>query len=111
MVWLDRRLRLGHGRVVALYVMAYTAGRAWIETLRVDSVQLDDVLGLRFNVWTSIVLFLLAAAWFVVAGRRGLGARSRCSSSAGTVPRRGARGGAGRGQVSLAFGAIWNRSG
>ena len=69
-VWLDRRLQLGHGRVLALYVMAYTAGRGWIETLRIDEVQMSDVLGLRLNVWTSIVLFLAAAAWFVWAGRR-----------------------------------------
>ena len=69
-VWADRRWRLGHGRVVALYVMAYTLGRGWIETLRIDDVQLDDVAGLRLNVWTSIVLFLLAAAWFAYAGRR-----------------------------------------
>jgi prolipoprotein diacylglyceryl transferase len=72
-VWIDRRLRLGHGRVVALYVMAYTSGRAWNEMLRIDSVQLDDVLGLRLNVWTSIVLFALAAAYFVWAGRKGWG--------------------------------------
>jgi prolipoprotein diacylglyceryl transferase len=69
-VWADRRWQLGHGRVLALYVMAYTAGRGWIETLRIDTVQLDDVAGLRLNVWTSIVLFVLAAAWFVYAGRR-----------------------------------------
>jgi prolipoprotein diacylglyceryl transferase len=69
-VWLDRRLRLGHGRVLALYVMVYTAGRGWIETLRIDDVQMSDVLGLRLNVWTSIVLFALAAAWFVWAGVR-----------------------------------------
>lgn len=69
-VWLDRRLRLGHGRVLALYVMAYTLGRGWIETLRIDSVQLDDVAGLRLNVWTSLVLFVLASAWFIYAGRR-----------------------------------------
>ncbi|HYH34738.1 MAG TPA: prolipoprotein diacylglyceryl transferase [Nocardioides sp.] len=69
-VWADRRFRLGHGRVVALYVMAYTAGRGWIETLRVDDVQMDDVLGLRLNVWTSIVLFLAAAAFFAWSARR-----------------------------------------
>jgi len=51
-------------------VMAYTAGRGWIEYLRVDTVQLDDVGGLRFNVWVSIVLFLLAAAYFVWSARR-----------------------------------------
>jgi prolipoprotein diacylglyceryl transferase len=69
-VWADRRWRFGHGRVLALYVMAYTLGRGWIEMLRIDDVQLDDVLGLRLNVWTSIVLFTLATAWFVYAGRR-----------------------------------------
>ncbi|WP_372727558.1 prolipoprotein diacylglyceryl transferase [Nocardioides sp.] len=68
-IWADRRFRLGHGRVLALYVMAYTLGRGWIETLRIDDVQLDDVLGLRLNVWTSIVLFFLAAAYFVVSSR------------------------------------------
>lgn len=65
LIWADRRFRLGHGRVLALYVMVYTLGRGWIETLRIDSVELSDVGGLRFNVWTSIVLFVLAAAYFV----------------------------------------------
>jgi prolipoprotein diacylglyceryl transferase len=68
-IWLDRRYRLGHGRVLALYVMGYTLGRAWTEMLRIDTVQMDDVLGLRLNVWTSIVLFIGAAAYFVWAGR------------------------------------------
>jgi prolipoprotein diacylglyceryl transferase len=70
LVWLDRRFRLGHGRVVALYVMLYTAGRAWIENLRIDDVQMDDVFGLRLNVWTSIVLFVLATAFFAWSARR-----------------------------------------
>jgi prolipoprotein diacylglyceryl transferase len=69
-VWADRRFQLGHGRVVALYVMAYTAGRGWIEYLRIDDVQMDDVLGLRLNVWTSIVLFVAAFAYFVWSARR-----------------------------------------
>jgi prolipoprotein diacylglyceryl transferase len=69
-IWADRRFRLGHGRVFALYVAAYCAGRVWIEALRIDPVEADDVLGLRLNVWTSIVLFVLAAAYFVVSARR-----------------------------------------
>jgi prolipoprotein diacylglyceryl transferase len=69
-VWLDRRLKLGFGRAFALYVMAYCAGRAWIEHLRVDTIELNDVLGLRWGEWMSIILFLLALAYFVVAGRR-----------------------------------------
>ncbi|HEY0890190.1 MAG TPA: prolipoprotein diacylglyceryl transferase [Nocardioides sp.] len=66
----ERRFRIGYGRVMALYVMVYTAGRGWIEMLRIDTVELDDVLGLRFNVWTSIVLFLAAAAFFAWSRRR-----------------------------------------
>ena len=68
-VWADRKFRLGHGRAFALYVMGYTAGRGWIEYLRIDAVEANDVFGLRLNVWTSIVLFLGAAAYFVVMGR------------------------------------------
>jgi prolipoprotein diacylglyceryl transferase len=68
-LWADRRFQLGHGRAFALYVMAYTAGRGWIEALRIDSVEANDVFGLRLNVWTSIVLFLGAATYFVVMGR------------------------------------------
>jgi prolipoprotein diacylglyceryl transferase len=70
LLWADRRFRLGYGRVFALYVMLYTLGRGWIENLRIDPVELQDVGGLRFNVWTSIVLFVLAAAYFVVMTRR-----------------------------------------
>jgi prolipoprotein diacylglyceryl transferase len=69
-VWADRRFRLGYGRVAALYVMAYTLGRGWIEMLRIDNVELQNVGGLRFNVWTSIVLFVAAAIYFVVSLRR-----------------------------------------
>ncbi len=70
LIWADRRFRLGHGRVVALYIMIYTVGRAWIEMLRIDTVELEDVGGLRFNVWTSLVLFVAALIWFVISARR-----------------------------------------
>ena len=70
MIWADRKFRLGHGRAFALYVMGYTLGRGWIEYLRIDAVEANDVFGLRLNVWTSIVLFLLATAYFVIVGRR-----------------------------------------
>ena len=69
-LWADRRFRLGHGRAFALYVMGYTAGRGWIEYLRIDAVEANDVFGLRLNVWTSIVVFVLATTYFVVVGRK-----------------------------------------
>ncbi len=67
-IWLDRRLKLGFGRAFALYVMAYTVGRGWIEYLRIDTA--NHIFGVRLNVWTSILLFVLAAAYFVIVGRR-----------------------------------------
>ena len=70
LLWADRRYRLGHGRVFALYVAAYCVGRAWIEYLRIDPVQADDILGLRLNVWTSIVMFVAAVAYFWWSSRR-----------------------------------------
>ncbi len=66
-IWADRRFRLGYGRAFALYVMAYTAGRGWIEYLRVDTV--NHIFGVRLNVWTSIVLFVASTIYFVVVGR------------------------------------------
>ena len=50
-IWADRRFRLGHGRAFALYVVAYTVGRGWIEDLRIDPA--NELLGLRLNEWTS----------------------------------------------------------
>ena len=47
---------------------AFTA--CWrIEALRIDTVEANDVFGLRLNVWTSIVLFIGSAIYFVVMGR------------------------------------------
>ena len=84
LIGLDRRFQFGHGRMLALYVMAYTLGRGWIEMLRIDTVELNDVGGLRFNVWTSIVLFVVA---------RGLLRRSAVAPARprGAGVRRGAR--------------------
>jgi len=63
-VWAQRRFGLNRGRVFALYVASYTAGRAWIETLRVDPA--NHILGVRLNVWTSVVLFLAALAYLLL---------------------------------------------
>ncbi|MGN6472074.1 MAG: prolipoprotein diacylglyceryl transferase [Mycobacteriales bacterium] len=66
-VWLDRRRHFTKGRAFALYVMLYTAGRGWIESLRIDDAH--KFLGLRLNDWTSVLVFVAAAAYFVIAGR------------------------------------------
>ncbi|MEI8411094.1 MULTISPECIES: prolipoprotein diacylglyceryl transferase [unclassified Kribbella] len=66
-ILVGRRIKLGHGRAFFLYVAGYTLGRAWIENLRIDTV--NHFLGLRLNVWTSIILFVLAVVAFVLSAR------------------------------------------
>jgi prolipoprotein diacylglyceryl transferase len=58
LVWLDRRFRLGHGKVFALYVMLYCAGRFWIEALRIDTV--NEIGGFRLNNYTALIGFVVA---------------------------------------------------
>lgn len=67
LIWADRRFNMGHGRVFALYVLLYCAGRLWIESLRIDSA--NTVLGLRLNIWTSILVGLGALAYLVLSSR------------------------------------------
>jgi prolipoprotein diacylglyceryl transferase len=62
-----RRFKLGHGRAFALYVAGYTAGRAWIENLRIDTV--NHFLGLRLNVWTALILFVASVVYLVLSAR------------------------------------------
>ncbi|MFB7181332.1 prolipoprotein diacylglyceryl transferase [Streptomyces sp. NPDC056257] len=66
-IWADRRFTLGHGRAFALYVAAYCVGRGWIEYMRVDEAH--HILGLRLNVWTSIVVFVLAVVYLVLSAK------------------------------------------
>jgi prolipoprotein diacylglyceryl transferase len=63
-IWADRRWRLTRGRAFALYAALYTAGRFWIETLRVDPAH--KFLGLRLNDWVSVVVFAAAVAFLVL---------------------------------------------
>lgn len=69
-VWAERRWRLGHGRTFALYVMCYCVGRFWIEKLRIDTIELNNVLGMRWADWMSIILFVLAGAYFIWSARK-----------------------------------------
>jgi prolipoprotein diacylglyceryl transferase len=63
----DRRWKLGHGRVFALYVVIYSLGRGVIETLRIDEA--DHILGWRLNVWTSIVVFIGGLTYLIISAR------------------------------------------
>ncbi|GAA1992382.1 prolipoprotein diacylglyceryl transferase [Amycolatopsis minnesotensis] len=68
-VWADRRFKLGHGRVFGLYVAGYTLGRTWIEMMRSDNA--NHIFGVRVNVWVSILVFIGAVVYVVLAKARG----------------------------------------
>ncbi|MFW3169050.1 prolipoprotein diacylglyceryl transferase [Geodermatophilus sp. CPCC 206100] len=100
-IWADRRFRLGHGRAFALYVASYCAGRLWIELLRSDPA--ETFFGVRLNVFTAVVVGLLAVAYLVwqrgrpreviTRGRdqrEAAGTRPGAADAAPAVPVRGA---------------------
>jgi prolipoprotein diacylglyceryl transferase len=64
----DRRHRLHSGRLFALYVAAYTAGRGWVEALRSDHA--NHLLGLRLNDWTALIVFTAAVAYLLATRHR-----------------------------------------
>jgi prolipoprotein diacylglyceryl transferase len=85
LIAIDRRLKLTGGRAFALYVMLYTAGRGWIEMLRIDTV--NHLGPFRLNVWTSIILFVLATAFFVATSRRSRAVEASQSFDDGSADR------------------------
>jgi prolipoprotein diacylglyceryl transferase len=65
LIWVDRRYKLGHGRVFALYVAGYCLGRFWIELMRADTATL--IAGIRVNSFTSTFIFIAAVVYVMVA--------------------------------------------
>jgi prolipoprotein diacylglyceryl transferase len=59
----DRRRALGRGKLFALYVALYTAGRGGVEALRIDDAH--HFLGVRLNDWVALVVFVGAVIAFV----------------------------------------------
>lgn len=68
LLWCEKRFSLIGGQLFAAYLAWYTAGRFWIESLRIDSAH--HILGLRLNMWTSIIIFIGACILFVYLRKR-----------------------------------------
>lgn len=94
----DRRHRFRSGQVFALYLMSYTLGRGWIEMLRIDDAQ--HILGLRLNVWTSILVSIGGVVLYLVAGRIGAPTRVLPSERPGADGSAGGTGGTGAGDAA-----------
>jgi hypothetical protein len=65
LVIVDRRYAIGHGRLFALYVAGYCAGRFWVELLRDDYA--TEIAGIRINTFTAGIVFVLAVVYIVLA--------------------------------------------
>ena len=65
---IDKRRALAPGQLAGLYVAGYPVGRIVIEFMRTDKAEI--ILGLRLNVWTSIIVFALGVWIYWFTGRR-----------------------------------------
>ncbi len=49
---LDRKFELRWGKLFALYLIFYSTGRLWVESIRIDPS--EYILGLRLNIWSAL---------------------------------------------------------
>jgi len=70
-LFIERKFKLQWGKTFATYLMFYSFGRIFIESIRIDPAYI--ILGLRTNVWSAIVGFLIGAALFYRQSRKHTG--------------------------------------
>lgn len=68
LLWIDRRRDVQWGRLVALYLIWYGAGRSVFETIRLDPSEL--FLGIRTNVWMAFAAIAIGVVVWIVQTRR-----------------------------------------
>ena len=71
LIWIANSLKLQWGKVFALYLVVYSTGRFFIESIRLDPSEV--FFGLRTNQWSAVVGFLVGAIVFYVQSRRHAG--------------------------------------
>ncbi len=67
LILVDRRFKIGHGRLFALYVAGYCVGRFWIELMRSDYATTIGDTGIRVNSFTSTFVFVGAVVYIILA--------------------------------------------
>lgn len=68
LILIAKRGVLQSGGIFLLYVASYSFGRLWIEGLRIDAS--EELFGLRFNIWVSLMLFIVAAIATIIRRHR-----------------------------------------
>ncbi|NOQ99398.1 prolipoprotein diacylglyceryl transferase, partial [Mycolicibacterium fortuitum] len=66
LIWADRKFKLGHGRLFALYVAAYCVGRFCVELMRSDHASMPFA-DIRVNTFTSAFVFIGAFVYIILA--------------------------------------------
>ena len=66
--WFGRLIGAAPGQVFLAYIFIYTAGRIWIEAMRVDASH--TVGGVRLNIW--VCAFAIVASLTALLRRRGV---------------------------------------
>jgi len=74
LLWIGRRLRLQWGKLFAVYLIWYSAGRVVWESIRIDPSEI--ILGLRSNVWAAIIAIVVGIVILAVQSRRHTGEES-----------------------------------
>lgn len=68
LLWLGHRFRVQWGKLFAVYLIWYGAGRVVWESIRIDPSEI--ILGLRTNVWAALFAVLLGIVVIIVQTRR-----------------------------------------
>lgn len=68
LLYLASKLQLQWGKVFALYLIIYSSGRIWIESIRIDPSEI--ILGLRINIWSALVGIAIGIVIILVQSRR-----------------------------------------
>jgi prolipoprotein diacylglyceryl transferase len=65
LLYVDKRYKIGHGRLFALYVAGYCVGRFAVELMRDDFA--TQIAGIRINSFTATFVFIGAIVYFILA--------------------------------------------
>jgi prolipoprotein diacylglyceryl transferase len=67
-LYLASKFQLQWGKAFGLYLIVYSTGRIWIESIRIDPSEI--ILGLRINIWSAIFGIVIGLLIILIQNRR-----------------------------------------
>jgi prolipoprotein diacylglyceryl transferase len=68
LLWADKRFELRWGKTFGLYLIIYSLGRVWVESIRIDPSEI--IFGLRINIWSALTGIAIGAIIIFIQSRR-----------------------------------------